>query len=340
MTRRPFFELHSTEFEKLLLQICKILLGEAAQSFAYGKDGGRDVRFVGTASSFPSTNDPWKGTIIAQAKHTTKVTASFSDSDFSGDASSSVLAQEYPKIKAMFEEKSLTHYILCSNRSLTGGSIERIIQKISDKTGLAKANIALWGLNDLNDHLNRTPNLMERAGISSFNQVLFIEPQQIAEIIEALTQHKGCIEEASKDARAPKKINFEEKNKQGREYINEIFKETIPKRISFEEKNKLNSFAPNVVNKYRKLYLKNFGFIDSFLSHPLNLEYINQYFDIASDFNSRIAIFIQDDDHFENVIITLYDNLINCSSVCSKNRKLTMTLLFYMYYMCDLGKSK
>ena len=63
-------DLGDTRFEELVVALCRRLLGMATQGFAKGPDGGRDAKFVGTAELLPSSQAPWSGTVIVQAKHT------------------------------------------------------------------------------------------------------------------------------------------------------------------------------------------------------------------------------------------------------------------------------
>ncbi|MCP4657140.1 MAG: restriction endonuclease, partial [bacterium] len=62
--------LSSEDFEGLVVQICHRILGTGTFRFSSGPDGGRDGRFEGTASSFPSPAEPWSGGFVIQAKHT------------------------------------------------------------------------------------------------------------------------------------------------------------------------------------------------------------------------------------------------------------------------------
>ena len=94
--------LSATQFENLVVDLCQYLFGVATQGFAQGKDGGRDAKFVGTAKQFPSDNNPWNGTVIIQAKHTSSYNKSFSESDFFSESNKScVILKEIPKIKAL-----------------------------------------------------------------------------------------------------------------------------------------------------------------------------------------------------------------------------------------------
>lgn len=97
-----------------------------------GRDGGKDAKFEGTASAFPSTAAPASGKFIVQAKHTSSPVASCSDYDFE----STLIDKEIPKIRRMFEEGSLTHYLIFTNRRKTGGAEDRITERIKAATGI------------------------------------------------------------------------------------------------------------------------------------------------------------------------------------------------------------
>jgi len=82
-------DLSPEQFEKLVVLLCKRLLGISVQGFAKGPDAGKDAKFVGTAEIFPSKSAPWGGTTIIQAKHTNGYNKHFSESDFFSTTGSS-----------------------------------------------------------------------------------------------------------------------------------------------------------------------------------------------------------------------------------------------------------
>ena len=106
MPRFPIHDLSDTEFEHLVVLICRELMGIGITSFAPGPDGGKDAKFEGTATAFPSAAALASGKFIVQAKHTSSPVASRSDYDFE----STLIDKEIPKIKRQFEEGRLTHY--------------------------------------------------------------------------------------------------------------------------------------------------------------------------------------------------------------------------------------
>jgi hypothetical protein len=119
------YELSDAEFEGVVVQICVRWLGQGVTPFAQGKDGGRDAKFQGTAICFPSTTNPHSGHFVVQAKHVNERDRSCSDREFL-----KVLKGEYPKIKRLIAERICDHYIVFTNRRLTGGADEKLIKEL------------------------------------------------------------------------------------------------------------------------------------------------------------------------------------------------------------------
>src|SRR5579863_10324609 len=130
MNAYRLYELHDEHFEQLVIQICIQVLGTGTFSFAPGKDGGRDGRFTGTAQAYPSVKSPLKGKFVIQAKHTRNGAASCSDRDFT-----QILKKELPRIAALVKSGELEHYLLFTNRRLTGikdAQARQRLQKVPD----------------------------------------------------------------------------------------------------------------------------------------------------------------------------------------------------------------
>jgi hypothetical protein len=60
----PAFEAIDAESEGLVVLICREIMGIGVTSFAPGRDGGKDAKFEGTASAFPSSAGPATGKFI------------------------------------------------------------------------------------------------------------------------------------------------------------------------------------------------------------------------------------------------------------------------------------
>ena len=128
----PLHDLGDEEFETLVAAICDKILGTGTIVFAPGRDGGRDATFSGIAQNYPSTSSPLKGQFVIQAKHTRNPAASCSDIEFD-----TALVGEHPKIKKLYEDGELDHYLLFTNRKKPATKSiakEKAIKKLGVKT--------------------------------------------------------------------------------------------------------------------------------------------------------------------------------------------------------------
>jgi len=178
-----YHDLHSSQFEDLVIGICEELLGIGVQGFTDGTDGGRDARFEGTAQAFPSIQKPWSGITIIQAKHTSGINRSFSESNFFGSDSAQI-DKEIVKVKQLYENNELDNYMLFANRKLTANKNEEICKKIAIETSLHTENIHLFGIDDMERYLKRFPSAIQSANLNVLDEPLKITPEELAEIIE------------------------------------------------------------------------------------------------------------------------------------------------------------
>ena len=313
--RLHYEDLGESQFESLVVAICKKLFGQGVQGFAPGKDGGRDGKFVGVAERFPSTRSPWNGITVIQAKHTIGYNLSFSDTDFYSEGSnSSIIAQEIPKLIKLKTENEINNYILFSNRKMSG-IIEPIIRKaISAQVGLPYDCIYLVALHMIDDYLKEFQHLIPMLDLDPFETPLIVNPDDLAEVIEAIADQK-CV-------------------------IGKTVKEIPVERIAFEEKNVINLMSESYAKAQRKNYLKYTKEIKDFLEHPQNIKYLKSYEATVEEFQLKIISKRKDFQLFDNILEYLSELLFTRDSMLSRNRQLTRALLFYMYYYCDIGESQ
>jgi len=306
-------DLSPDQFENLIVFLCQQLLGISVQGFSKGKDGGRDAKFVGTAEIFPSKSAPWQGTVIIQAKHTNGYNKSFSESDFfSVTSESNIIAEEIPKIKKLKDNNQLDHYMLFSNRKLSGIAESEIRAHISAMCGITEESISLCGVESLENYFKTFPNVPKLAHLDPIDSPLIVSPDDLAEIVEALAKNTDVVQEYTDHPPTP--------------------------RVLYEEKNKLNNMSDEYAKAQRKRYLKDTEQIRSFLSAPENNEYLQRYETVIDEFNFKIIAKRQDYQLFDDVMNYLADLLFNRDPVLKKNQKLTRTMLFYMYWNCDIGE--
>lgn len=307
-------DMSSEQFEKLVVFLCQRLLGISVQGFATGPDGGRDAKFVGTAELHPSRSAPWIGTVIIQAKHTNGYNKSFNESDFyTSKGKSNVLAKEIPRIKKLRDGKRLDHYMLFANRRLGGNAESEIRTYLSKRCGIPESSIYLCDFEQLEAWLKQFPEVATLAGIDPIDSPLIVSPDELAEVVEALANHTKTVREA--------------------------FDTPVP-RVSYEEKNALNNMSAAYAREQRKRYLKETPQIDDFLAAPENLELQRKYGTVVEEFQLQIISKRKDYQFLDEVMEYLARLLFERDIILRRNKRLTRAVLFYMYWICDIGVTK
>jgi hypothetical protein len=299
-------EINDREFERLVVRICVHWLGEGVQPFAEGPDGGRDGKFEGTAARFPSPNDPLSGHFVLQAKHIAFADRSCSDRDFER-----LMKKEHPKVKRLCGAGICDHYLVFTNRRLSGGADERIIPALrtqGPKTvhvlGTDRIHIALDMYQDVRESL---PNL---------NDVLpfRFEAEELREVIGALHGYT----EGDTDSAFDSALDFE--------------------TVGLTEKNRINGLTPAY---YREIIvadaMPHFSRIEAFLKNPRNAELAALYHDSANELKTKILVNRGRFEAFDNVFLFLAEEIQRDSDALRGKRRMIRTLLHYMYCNCDIG---
>jgi hypothetical protein len=302
-----YYDLDPQQFEKLVVAICHFILGPGVQEFATGVDGGRDARFNGRAALFPSAAAPISGRVIVQAKHTTGIAEYFSDASFSSIAATSVLSVEMPKIKSLRDTKELEHYILFSNRKLTAQAEEDIRKRIDKEAGVSSCHLV--GVEGMERHLKAFPRAAEIAGVDPIDSPLSVSPDRLAEVIRAIGKDLPTIAIPA---------------------LNEI------ERTAFLAKNRINGLSEEYAESIMK-FLKYFDQVRQFLAHPDNSELLSAWEDAADEFRAKIIATRKDHVSFDKVLNFLLQQLFDRDPDLSARRRMTRTLIYYMYWNCDIG---
>jgi hypothetical protein len=308
-------DLSDDQFEKLVIFICQKLLGISVQGFSKGPDGGRDAKFVGTAELHPSKAAPWVGTVIVQAKHTNGYNRLFSESDFYSEATEkSVLSEEIPRIKGLKTRGQLDHYMLFSNRRLAGNAESEIRSYISRESGIAEASIYLCGVEQMEILLKSFPDIPGKAKLDPVDSPLIVSPDDLADVVAALARHRAGLQDAVDHPPTP--------------------------RVSYERKNALNNMTAEYAKLQRRNYLKDTAQIQAFLAAPENAEVLEQYESVVDEFQAKIVAHRKDYQTFDLVMEYLIDLLFSRDALLRQqgHKRLTRTMLFYMYWHCDIGK--
>ena len=310
-----YHDLHSSQFEDLVIGICEEIFGIGVQGFTSGTDGGRDARFDGVAEIFPSKREPWRGITIIQAKHTSGINRSFSEPDFFGNNNAQI-NKEILKVKKLYNSKELDNYILFANRKLSANKNEEIVNEISKETGLAKSSIHLMGIDDIERYLKRFSRAVESANLNVLDEPLKITPDELAEIIEIFA-----------------------KNRETYPSLDELDGVKEIKRKKFLEKNKTNKLSDEYAKIIKKQMFRDghYDEITSFLNHPDNQKLKRLYEETVDEFKTKIVIHRDSYESFEKILDYMYDRLISRDPDLRKNKRITRVFLHYMYYYCDIG---
>lgn len=308
-------DLSDDQFESLVVVICQRILGMSVQGFAKGPDGGKDAKFVGTAELHPSKADPWRGTVVVQAKHTNGYNRSFSETDFFSSASeNTVLGKEIPRIIRLREAKQLDHYMLFANRRLTGNSEAEIRDHIARRCGIPAPSIYLCGIEQIELWIRSFPEIPSIANLDPIDSPLIVSPEELAEVVQAMGRQLENLSETLDDPPAL--------------------------RVAFEQKNALNNMTPAYAKAQIKKYLKETAQIKSFLAAPENLELLRLYESVVDEFQLKIIAKRKNYQNFDEVMEYLVDLLFSRDPILRQraHKRLTRAILFYMYWNCDIGE--
>lgn len=306
--RYPLYDLNCDDFEKLVVLICNHILGSATIPFAKGKDGGKDGKFVGKANKIPSDIAPWEGTIIIQAKHTGKINATCSDSDFKRIIKNEVITS----IDLLKKQNGIDYYLLFTNRSLSGIQESEISRTITEATGIPAILIAE---EKLQMYLSEYSDVVRIAKLNFLLLPFEFDESDLREVI--LFLHKQI------------KTSAITMVKSGFEYP------------GLDNKNELNNLSKTYFDSVMKKSMGDFDRIKIFLSDSINQDIADIYTDAVSELNAKITIRRDQFYEFEHVLEACYDNVVRDNDELLRGKKtLVRTLLHYMYCNCDIGQKE
>lgn len=310
MRRFPIHDLTDTEFEQLVILICQKLMGIGITSFAAGRDGGKDAKFEGTATAFPSTAAPAAGKFIVQAKHTSSPVASCSDYDFEN----SLIDKELPKIKRMFDDGYLTHYLIFTNRRKTGGAEDRVPAKIKTATGVQ--HVWLRGLEDIERELLLHPYIAKAVDLDKLRSPIQFVPEDLRDVILALHTHRQTLPTA-----------FDSEH-DFRDYP------------GLPAKNEINGLTPAYDAYIKDSSMSFFPDIEKFLKNPRNETLKEQYHTVADELKGQLIVhrdrFATFDDALETLYTLIYERCPEIQQ--ATHRRLIKIAIHYMYVNCEIGQ--
>lgn len=307
--------LNDENFENLTVEICRDLLGIGCKNFAKGTDGAKDGWFDGTASNYPSPNNPWSGKFIIQAKHTQTHNASCSDDIFSSEGNkASILNKEIKRLKEVKKEQHFDHYLLFTNRKLSGIEHPRIIKKIKEAVELS--NVEIIGREQISQYLD-SHNQLAHKWFNKLTSVFRFFDKDIAEVIHFFGSNLNSLATNTNHT------------------IDDL------ELITIEEKNKLNNLGEEYFELIQQTSLQYFRQIDDFLKNPKNTLYARMYSNTVNDLKALIILERNRFGEFQHVLEHLYEYIIeNHREKLNDNRQLIRVFVHFMYFNCDIGRKK
>lgn len=314
MNQFPYENLSDGEFEELVIRIAKELLGVGCKTFSVGKDGAKDSWFTGTAEKFPSKAAPWSGSFNLQAKHTRTANASCADNDFYVNKSS-IVVKEIERLKEIQKDTPFDCYILFTNRKLPGTVHQLIVKKLND--GLGISNVEVIGREQLDTYLTDFSFIAEQFGLYQFIAPLRFYEKDLREVVVIFSEQSQTI------------------SNKATEYI--LNYDIVAK----EEKNKLNGLSKDYFDFILKHSNQYFKDIEEFLIDPRNDKYTRMYSNTVSDLQARILLERNRFSEFQFLIEHLIDFVVERNQDKLKDiRSLVRVFIHFMYFNCDIGKTK
>lgn len=307
------YDLHLLEgseiFEDLVICVCKNILGISSHKFSTGPDGGRDSKFEGTASSYPSLACLWSGKFIIQAKFTNNANGSCSDPSFKKLLEN----EELPRVKKLIESKDIDNYLIFTNRKLTAKTHFELQEWLRREIGIN--NIDLHGQEDINLWITSRSDIIEQFSLNrNARQIRFYE-KDIKDIILAFSENKVDISTFVEE-----NFDFSEK------FLNK------------EEKNRKNNLSHEYFDYIKSNSLAYFNNINKFLNDPKNSKLLDSYKTTIQELQHKILIKRNDFEKFEELFDVLYDYVLEKNDgKIKEKRNLILVFLHFMYFNCDIG---
>lgn len=312
MFRYAYECLTESEFEGLIVAVCQNVLGISAHAFAPGRDGGRDSSFSGTAENYPNAEHPWSGDFIIQAKHVNNPAESCSDNSFFANKSS-LLKSEVAKIKDRKKTEKIDNYIVFTNRKMTGGIHPQLIKYMRSELGIQ--NVDVHGAEDLDNFVNRYPELIKRFGLMRNLLPNVFHETDIRNVIVLFGNNSNWMDiEPVKDVSC---LDYTDK----------------------ECKNALNGVDNEYFTDIKENSLKYFRDIEKFLKDPKNAKYKQMYINTGSDLRSYV-LRNADKYTFVDLLESIIEQIVGNDTGLDifKVRALVRVFVHFMYWECDLGK--
>lgn len=308
MGRFIYENLNSTDFENVIIDICKELFGSACKTYSVGKDGGKDSFFEGIAHNYPNASNPWSGKTMIQAKHTAILNASCSENNFFQNQTS-IIKMEVSGLKKQQESYPFDNYLIFTNRKLPGTIHLPIKQYIKEELNIKNADII--GREEIDKYLIDYPHIIDRYRLYLNEEPLRFYDEDIKNIIISFHNAKD---------------------------IDQTTIESDLLYISKEEKNLKNNLSEEYFEHLQNHSLPYFDTIDQFFRDPRNAKYLNMYLNTISELQEKIILERKRYDKFDEILYYLAKYVVNRNDDLLSIRRFVPIFIHYMYFNCDIGK--
>lgn len=309
----PFHDISDDEFEWMVFLICRHILGEGAQYYSKGKDGGIDVYFEGVAEKLK----PISGKCVVQAKHSNSPFSSCSESNFfSESGESSVIHQEVVKIKNLYDEGMLDYYLLFTNR-VKSAMIENKIRKyISSYVGIPLSNVRIFAYDEIAAWHAEYEDVGNCVEFPSINRSLDCSIEEMIEIVNEFISWSQKEEAQDKSRHIPTQIQ----------------------RESFKEKNKVNDIDKDESDFLLRHYFSHEANIREMLAVP-SREDVRKLYEVATiEIQRKILGYMHKGHNFMEAFNQIIDSLMRYNIDLKRNKIICESILFFMYFNCDIGR--
>jgi hypothetical protein len=113
--------------------------------------------------------------------------------------------------------------------------------------------------------------------------------------------------------------------------------DSILERTDFEEKNRINNLSIEYAQTIKRNFVK-FVEIEEFLSMPENSDYQSKYNISSGELHAKCSLYKTSEQDFGLVLEKIIELLINRDNDLKKNKHHTRSIVYYMYYHCDIGE--
>jgi C-terminal domain 12 of the ABC-three component (ABC-3C) systems len=205
----------------------------------------------------------------------------------------------------------LDHYLLFTNRRISGNADARVRNDLIAATGATSVHV--FGLERIGQVLKQFPNLVPEYGLADLAGPPHVHPDDLAEIICAFVDQREVVCQSATP-------------------IEDL------RRVEFASKNIANGLSEGFANTIKQRYLPSFALIKTFLAHPDNHEIQVRYDSAAAEIHDQL-IASRGQLDFDDFLARTQKLLFDRDSDLSKNKTATKLVLYYMYWNCDFGDS-